>query len=74
MSNAVPDSYAAWRHCIEIDCAQPLTAPFIAQRLASLRDAGEHHTQQFLRRWGQPHHRQVIDWFERALLEVRPTS
>ncbi|PPU69757.1 hypothetical protein [Xanthomonas pisi] len=66
MSPAIPDSYTAWRHCIEVDCAQPLTAPFNVQRLASLRDPGDHHTQQFLRRWGEPHHRRVIEWFEHA--------
>lgn len=33
MSAALPTSYTAWRHCIEVDCAQPLTAPFIAERL-----------------------------------------
>lgn len=47
--------------------------PFIAQRLASLRDLGDHHTQQFLRRWGEPHHRRVIGWFERALQDLEPT-
>ncbi len=51
----VPANYDAWRHCIEVDCAQPLTAAFIAQRLAALRTratttpssscaAGEHST------------------------------
>ncbi|PKV10756.1 hypothetical protein [Xanthomonas prunicola] len=72
MSPAIPDSYTAWRHCIEVDCAQPLTAPFIVQRLASLRDPGDHHTQQFLRRWGQAHQQQVIGWFEQALRGLEP--
>ncbi|MFO3704294.1 hypothetical protein ACI6Q5_04745 [Xanthomonas codiaei] len=73
ISAVIPASYSAWRHCIEVDCAQPLTAPFIAQRLASLRDPREHHTQQFLRRWGEPHHRRVIAWFERADGELKPS-
>lgn len=72
MSLAIPDSYTAWRHCIEVDCAQPLTAPFITQRIASLRDLSNHHTQQFLRRWGEPHHRRVIGWFERARMDLGP--
>ncbi|WP_311240475.1 MULTISPECIES: hypothetical protein [unclassified Xanthomonas] len=62
----LPDSYSAWRHCIEIACAQPLTPVFIAQRLIELRDTANHHTQQFLRLWGLAHYRQVIEWFERA--------
>lgn len=40
------------------------------QPLAALHDAADHHTQQFLRRWGQAHHRQVIEWFERALQDL----
>ncbi|WP_115511923.1 MULTISPECIES: hypothetical protein [Xanthomonas] len=72
MSTHLPDSYAAWRRCIEIDCAQPLTALFIAQRLTDLRTPTDHHTQQLLRRWGPAHHQQVIDWFERAFRELSP--
>ncbi|MCC8559905.1 hypothetical protein [Xanthomonas vesicatoria] len=70
MPPIVPDSYIAWRHCIEVDCAQPLSAPFIAQRLASLHDLNDHHTQQFLRCWGKPHHRRVIGWLEHAQNEL----
>ncbi len=40
----VPASYDARRRCIELDCAQPLTAAFIAQRLAALWDPDDHHT------------------------------
>ncbi|MBB4758538.1 hypothetical protein XarjCFBP7653_05250 [Xanthomonas arboricola] len=72
MSPVIPDSYTAWRHCIEVDCGQPLTASFIARRLASLHDLGDHHTQQFLRRWGQAHLEQAIEWFERALQDLAP--
>ncbi|WP_115540169.1 hypothetical protein [Xanthomonas campestris] len=67
-----PRHYADWRHCIEVDCNQLLTRDFIAQRLTNLRDPHDHHTQQFLRRWGQPHHQQVIHWFECARMESVP--
>lgn len=50
MSHHIPEAYDTWRRCIEIDCAQPLTAAFIAQRLTALQDPADHHTQQFLRR------------------------
>ncbi|MCC8553005.1 hypothetical protein [Xanthomonas hortorum] len=72
MSAALPTSYTAWRRCIEVDCAQSLTAPFIAERLTSLRDSSDHHTQQFVRRWGQVHHQEVIGWFEHALQDLEP--
>ncbi|MBB5769458.1 hypothetical protein FHY12_003662 [Xanthomonas arboricola] len=73
MSPVIPDSYTAWRHCIEVDCGQPLTASFIARRLASLHDLGDHHTQQFLRRWGERHYRRVTGWFARADGELKPS-
>ncbi|MCC3254980.1 hypothetical protein [Xanthomonas campestris] len=73
MSALLPDSYTAWRHCIEVDCNQLLTRDFIAQRLTNLRDPHDHHTQQFLRRWGEPHHQQVIQWFERADKDIKPS-
>ncbi|WP_078565252.1 hypothetical protein [Xanthomonas axonopodis] len=72
MSQHFPESYAAWHHCIEVDCA-PLTTAFIAQRLAALHDPADHPTQQFLRRWKPAHHRQVIGWFERAGNELMPS-
>ncbi|MFI3136439.1 MAG: hypothetical protein QX197_06630 [Methylococcaceae bacterium] len=32
-SNPMPQSYAAWRHCITIDCGIPLTLAFIEAHL-----------------------------------------
>lgn len=66
----IPTTYADWRHCIERDCGIPLTADFIAARLADLRDSRSHHTQQFLRRYGPEHHARVLDWFEQAGRDV----
>lgn len=62
----VPDSYEAWRHCIEVDCGLSLDAAYIRQRIAALEDPGDHHTQQFVRRWGEPHRQRVVAWFRRA--------
>ncbi|MBB3806466.1 hypothetical protein FHT03_001612 [Xanthomonas arboricola] len=56
MSHHIPETYDAWRRCIEIDYAQPLTAAFIVQRLTALQDPADQHTQQFLRRWGPVRH------------------
>lgn len=66
----VPDSYAAWRRCIEVDCGIRLDADYIAQRIASLEDPRDFHTQQFVRRWGEPHRQRVAAWFRQAQSEL----
>jgi hypothetical protein len=65
----IPTTYADWRRCIERDCGIPLTADFIAARLADLRDPRSHPTQQFLRVYGPEHHARVLAWFTQAASE-----
>ncbi len=65
----IPASYAEWRRCIEHDCRQPLTAGFIAARLAALRDPADPHTRDFVRLYGEAHLRSVLAWFEQAARE-----
>ena len=67
----VPSSYAEWRHCIEFDCRQPLTADFIATRLAALNNPADAHTRDFTRLYGESHLRAVIAWFTHAASEPR---
>ena len=67
----IPTTYADWRRCIEHDCGIPLTADFIALRMADLRDPNSHHTQQFLKRYGNEHHARVLAWFEEAARDGR---
>ncbi|MFT3763334.1 MAG: hypothetical protein QM761_12180 [Pseudoxanthomonas sp.] len=66
----IPDSYVAWRRCIEIDCGMRLDADYIAQRIEALEDIRDYHTQQFVRRWGEPHRQRVVAWFRRAQDEL----
>jgi len=66
----IPSTYADWRHCIERDCGIPLTAAFIAARVADLRDPHSHHTQQFLRLYGPEHQARVLAWFAQAAEDV----
>ena len=37
---SLPNSNEDWRHCIEVDCRQPLTADYIATHLVALRSCG----------------------------------
>lgn len=68
-SSVIPRNYAAWRHCIEVECGLRLHRAYIAQRIAALNDRNDHHTQQFVRCWGEPHRQQVLQWFAQAQAE-----
>lgn len=71
MKNAIiPETYDEWRHCILVECGLKLTKPFIEKRIAALRNKREHHTQQFVKRYGQSHHQQVLNWFAMAAEEI----
>lgn len=62
----VPNHYAAWRHCIEVECGLPLEAGYIRQRIAALENLEDFHTRQFVQRWGEDHRRRVVGWFRQA--------
>ncbi|MEM8904700.1 MAG: hypothetical protein AAGF02_13435, partial [Actinomycetota bacterium] len=64
---AIPDNYADWKHCIEVDCGIPLTTSFCEQRLAALNDEQDPHTASFRDKYGDAHLSRVIEWFGRAL-------
>ncbi|MEM7044839.1 MAG: hypothetical protein AAF543_18680 [Pseudomonadota bacterium] len=65
-----PGTYEQWRHCIEVQCGIRLTSDYVEQRLSALRDSRDYQTQRFQEMWGEPHLRQVINWFERAREEL----
>ena len=71
MQDPMPRDYAAWRHCIEVDCGLSLTTPWIEQRIAALQDASDHHTRRFVELWGAEHRERVLAWFRRALEELQ---
>jgi hypothetical protein len=66
----IPETYAAWRHCIEIDCGIPLTAAYARERIAALADLRDFRTEQFLRLYGEAHLNRVRGWFAQALVEL----
>ncbi len=66
MEGPIPRDYDEWRHCITVECGIPLTAAFIDERIASMQNASDFKTQQFLRLYGQQYHRQVLTWFQQA--------
>lgn len=66
----VPDSYAAWKHCIEVDCGLRLDIDYVRRRIAALENLEDVHTQQFTRRWGDLHRQQIVGWFRQAEEEL----
>lgn len=70
-ASIVPESYAAWRHCIEVDCGLRLDIDYVNQRIAALANAADFQTQQFVRCWGEAHRQRVIGWFRRARDEAQ---
>lgn len=70
MSNAIPQTYAEWRHCIEVECGIPLAPEFIATRLRVLQQPSVEETQRFIQRYGDAHWRRVVQWFVMAAAEA----
>ncbi len=65
-----PETYEQWRHCITVECGIPLTAEYVAERLAVWRDEQADETKRFRRLYGDGYWRAMIGWFERAEVET----
>jgi hypothetical protein len=62
----IPQTYAQWRHCIEVECGIPLEPAFIQARLQVFRNPVNEESQRFTTLYGQQHARNVLGWFEQA--------
>lgn len=69
MSSPIPQSYAEWRHCIEVECGIPLSAGFLAERIRVLTQGEAEETRRFRRLYGEEHWQRVVSWFRRAAEE-----
>ncbi|MEM9732987.1 MAG: hypothetical protein AAF903_05800 [Pseudomonadota bacterium] len=68
----VPTNYEEWEHCITVECGIPLTAEFVAERIAALNDMNDYKTQRFIARWGEDHLKRTLGWFEQAQDRLSP--
>ena len=66
MSATIPETYAEWRRCIEVDCGLTLTPDFITTRLTVLSQPAHQDVQRFANLYGQAHLARVRHWFEQA--------
>ncbi|PWL27140.1 MAG: hypothetical protein DCO96_12445 [Fluviicola sp. XM-24bin1] len=62
----IPQSYEAWRNCIENDCGIPLTKEFAQQRLAVYMDSKNPQTITFKSLYGEQHLQNIINWLQRV--------
>ena len=63
----IPTNYLAWRHCIEMECRQPLNNEFAQDRLKALRNTNNTHTKLLQKHYGAEYVRTLIGWFEQTL-------
>ena len=62
----IPQTFEQWRHCIVNDCGIHLTREFAQRRLRIYQDAKNPETQKFVRRYGQLHLENVINWLKKV--------
>lgn len=63
----IPETYEAWRTCIERDCGIRLTTTFVQERIAVLSDAKNAETKRFAALYGEFHLARVLDWYRQSL-------
>ncbi|MEM7176608.1 MAG: hypothetical protein AAGD47_02440 [Pseudomonadota bacterium] len=62
----IPTTYEDWEHCITVKCGIPLTAEFVAERIAALQDTSDYSTRRFIESWGEAHLNRTLEWFQEA--------
>ena len=67
----IPQTYAEWKHCITVICRQPITQPYIEERIKALNSTTDHMTTRFIQLYGQTQHQKTLQWFEQAKREVQ---
>jgi len=72
--SVIPQSYEEWEHCITVKCGVPLTKDYVAGRIEALQNGNDAHTQEFIKRWGQAHHAQTLDWFRVAANKLESST
>lgn len=62
----IPETFAEWRHCIEVECGIALDSGFIRERVAALENAGGDEARRFAALYGDAHRERVAGWFRQA--------
>jgi len=67
--SVIPDSYEAWKQCIETDCQIKITKAYLQTRLSTLKNEKNAETKKFIELYGTEHHQNVVSWHTKALSE-----
>lgn len=67
----IPANYSEWKKCIVHDCGVQLSESYIRRRIDELKDMTNVKTAQFTSLYGIQHTRNIIQWFEQALKEIK---
>lgn len=62
----IPETYEEWRHCITVICRQPITLPYIEERIKALNSDKDHMTAKFVELYGDAQRLKTLEWFEQA--------
>lgn len=62
----IPVTFDEWKACITVTCGIELTADFVRERMAALKDNTNAHTRELVRCYGESHVMQLIQWFEKV--------
>ncbi|SFC25132.1 hypothetical protein SAMN05421747_10710 [Parapedobacter composti] len=65
----IPQDFEDWKDCIERRCRIRLTAAFARERLEVYNNLSHSETRQFIKLYGEEHHRRVVSWFTRIATE-----
>ena len=66
----MPRDYGSWKTMIVSQCKEELSKEFIEQRLKTLKNPSDPHTQKFKELYGESYLKTVISWFERAANDI----
>jgi hypothetical protein len=61
-----PQTFEAWRTCIEKDCGIVLTHDFVDARLKALKRPTDPTTARLIELYGREHLSNLVSWFEQA--------
>ncbi|MBM4225471.1 MAG: hypothetical protein FJ167_11990 [Gammaproteobacteria bacterium] len=66
----IPQTYDEWRHCVTVYCRQPITGPYIEERLEALSSVTDYMTVKFVDLYGEAQRLKTIEWFKKAQREL----
>lgn len=61
----IPQTFEEWKYCIVNQCRVNLTKDFANRRLIVYEDSNHPETKIFIRKYGEKHLQNIINWFKK---------